>query len=218
MIINGLVLAAGLSSRMGDFKPLMRAGGRTLIESCIGSLLAAGVDRVMVVLGYRADEVETLLHEKFPHGSISTARNPSFAETDMMASIKIGIRAMPPCDAFYLLPGDIPAVAPRTFQELRDAMQKSGAMVVFPTICGKRAHPPLISDLCITAILDFSGEGGLQEIWRQFGGLAASVEVADRGCLIDVDTPQDFLDLLEYEKTRKSGSGGQADLEGGNRA
>lgn len=49
--IGGLILAAGLSSRMGDFKPLMPLRGKTLIENTIDSLLLCGVAPIVVVLG-----------------------------------------------------------------------------------------------------------------------------------------------------------------------
>ena len=63
--VNGLILAAGMSSRMGSFKPLMPLRGKTLIENSIDSMLLSGVSRVVVVLGYRGEEVERILRSRY---------------------------------------------------------------------------------------------------------------------------------------------------------
>ena len=63
--ICGLVVAAGISSRMGEFKPLMKLRGKTLIENSIDSILSGGAQSVAVVTGYRADELERALQRRY---------------------------------------------------------------------------------------------------------------------------------------------------------
>lgn len=196
--VHGLILAAGRSRRMGAFKPLLPAGEGTLLEASIQSLLAGGASHVTVVLGHRADEVAGMLRKSPLLPQVSLAFNPDYAESDMLASAKIGLRAMPACDAFFLLPGDMPAIDAKTFRAVHNAMQATGASLAFPTLEGYRKHPPLVSAACIPAILAFGGDGGLREIWRQFDGKTAEVAVEDTGCLLDADTPQDYARLLAY--------------------
>ena len=62
--ICGLIVAAGLSSRMGCFKPLLPLRGKTVIENTIDSMLLCGISPVVVVLGYRGREVEAVLHSR----------------------------------------------------------------------------------------------------------------------------------------------------------
>lgn len=203
MKINGLILTAGLSSRMGGFKPLMPLEGKTMIEHSIDSMLDAGVDCVTVVLGYRADEVTSLIESRYDSSLVKMACNTEYDTTDMLASVKIGIRSLPPCDAFFLLPGDMPAVDQSTFCALSAVMQKTNALAVFPTIDGHRKHPPLISRAFTENILAFEGEGGLQAIWRQYDKDMASVPVEDTGCRIDADTIEDYSKLIQYMQNRK---------------
>ena len=59
--ICGLILVAGLSSRMGDFKPLLPLCGKTLIENTVDSMLRGGAEKIVVVTGYRGNEVEEIL-------------------------------------------------------------------------------------------------------------------------------------------------------------
>ena len=198
MEINGIILAAGLSSRMKEFKPLLKLKEKTIIEHTVDSMFNAGVNQVIVVLGYRAEEVETLLRTKYDDSRLLFIRNEKYAETDMLTSVKIGISALNTCDAFYLLPGDMPAIDSKTFLAVQEVMRSTNAAIAFPTIEGQRKHPPLISWKCIDYILKFDKEGGLRELWKQFENQIATVAVEDYGCTIDVDIKADYDKLVYY--------------------
>src|ERR1044072_7341597 len=86
-----ILLAAGRSRRMGAFKPLLPFGAQTVIETCVGSLRAGGVERVVVVVGFRGDEiVERLAHLQ----PVSFAFNED-AESEMNVSIARGVEQIP---------------------------------------------------------------------------------------------------------------------------
>ena len=203
MKVSGLILAAGLSSRMGDFKPLMQINQKSLITLCVDSMLQAGVSRVVVVLGHRTAEVEAALQPYAETGRIGFAYNTDYASTDMLASVKKGLAALPPCDAFYLLPGDMPAVAQATYAALRREMERTNAAVVFPSVDGRRKHPPLIASAGIPAILAYTGDEGLRGVWKQFS--CSLVEVEDTGCTLDADTIEDYERLKRYLEKERSG-------------
>ena len=186
--IGGLILAAGLSSRMGDFKPLMPLRGKTLIENTIDSLLLCGVNSVTVVVGYRGREVERILRSRYFGGTVTVAYNRDYAFTDMLTSVKIGLAAMPAYDAFFLLPGDMPMVRKETFLAVARAMPPSGGSIVFPTLEGYRKHPPLIDRRFIPEILHYEGQEGLRGLWRPHEDAIVTVPVDDTGCWTDIDT------------------------------
>lgn len=198
MIVNGLVLAAGLSRRMGAFKPLLRIGDKTLIEHSVSSLLAGGVQSVTVVLGLRADEIKAVLCKTSYADKLHFAYNGDYETSDMLASVKVGVRALEACDAFFLLPGDMPAIDAGTMVALREAMKREKATVTFPTVCGQREHPPLISASCKGDILGYNGQGGLPGLWLSYKGNIEDIEVDDPGCLLDADTEEDFSKLVQY--------------------
>lgn len=198
MEINGIILAAGLSSRMKSFKPLLKLKGKTIIENSIDSMFNAGINKIVVVLGYRAEEVATFLSDKYDSSRLLFIYNFKFAETDMLTSVKLGILALDKCDAFYLLPGDMPAIRTETFLAVKETMCKTHAMVSFPTINGYRKHPPLISWECIDHILNFNTCGGLRELWKLFEDKIVTVSVDDFGCMIDADTQEDYNKLIDY--------------------
>ena len=186
--IGGLILAAGCSKRMGDFKPLMPLRGKTLIENTIDSMLLCGVSPITVVLGHRGRDIEAILKSRYLGTGLITVYNNDYAATDMLTSIKIGLSAMPPCDAFFLLPGDMPVVAKETFLAVYRAMPELGSAITFPTLEGYRKHPPLIDAAFIPEILRYDGINGLRGFWELHADNIVTVAVDDVGCWTDLDT------------------------------
>ena len=199
--IRAVIPAAGLSSRMGDFKPLLMLHGRTLIENCVSNLLEGGAETVTVVTGYRADEIENTLSSSFGR-SVFFIRNDNYARTDMLHSIKLGVSILKPCNAFFLLPGDMPMVSSRTCSALIKMRAHYPSPVIFPVFNGHRKHPPLIDAKLIPVICSFNGAGGLRELWKCYEKEMTIVQVDDPGTDIDIDTPEDYL----YCLNRSAGS------------
>ncbi len=191
----GIVPAAGMSSRMGAFKPLLPYGPTTLIRATVGSLLRAGAEPVAVVVGRRGDEVAEELAE---HGQVMIVRNPDYELNDMFESIRLAIRALPAGRAAFVIPGDMPAVAPSTLRRMAERLDASDADAAFPLVAGRKRHPPLLSGRCLAAVSGFRGEGGLRAALAEFAGVMVMVEADDPGCGLDADTPEDYRRLLEY--------------------
>ena len=189
--ISALIVAAGLSRRMGSFKPLLPLGNATVIENTVAGALAGGAECAVVVTGYRGGEVETVLYHRFGD-TVRCVRNPDFAATDMLRSVQLGAAALRSCEAFFLLPGDMPAVSPDTFRALLDAREQGRPLLVFPTQNGRRRHPPLVDAALIPEILAFRGTDGLRGLWREHERDSAFVPVSDPGVTLDLDTPEDY--------------------------
>lgn len=192
--IAALLLAAGYSSRMGEFKPLLPLGERTVIETAVHSFLRAGVEDVRVVLGHRAEQlaavtgntgIKTVLNENYPQG--------------MYSSVKAGVKSLGPgVEAFFLLPVDNPLIKRRTLVELIRASRETRADITYPCFEGERGHPPLISTMLTEAILSWDRQGGLRSLLEEYDSKAVDVEVIDQGTLMDMDTPEDYRLLTEY--------------------
>lgn len=191
-VVNGLILAAGLSRRMGEFKPLMRFSGKTLIECTVESMLCAGVSQVVVVLGYKGEEIEAILKSHYGDQVILVYNN-DYANTDMLSSVKCGLTKMPACHSYFLLPGDMPMVKKNTFKLLLEAVPLERPAILFPTLDGYSKHPPLINSYFTQIILDFRGEGGLRQLWHKLGEHTLKIPVKDEGVAIDFDTQQVYI-------------------------
>jgi molybdenum cofactor cytidylyltransferase len=198
LMLGGLIPAAGSSARMGAFKPLLMAQEKALIVHTIGRMRSAGVGRIAVVLGHRRRDMAEVIRTYHSADQVVFAVNDAYAHTDMLASVKIGLRVLPPCDAFFLLPGDMPVVRPDTFRSLADRMADTGALLAFPSYHGQQGHPALISARLIEPILGYHSDGGLAQLWGRYVRETVVVPVEDAGCVIDADTMEDYAAMLEY--------------------
>ena len=183
---------------MREFKPLLRIGRKTMIEFSVDNMLEGGVDSVMVVLGYRSDEVKNvLLCDRTRVGRIQYSVNGDYASTQMLDSIKVGLSQMKKCDAFFIAPGDMPAIDKRTYELLLAEYQRARSPILFPTLDGYRKHPPLIDASLIDEILAFDG-AGLRDFWEEHEDDIAEIPIDDPGVWMDADYPEDFQKIQKY--------------------
>ena len=183
--IGAVVAAAGCSSRMGQFKPLLPFDGMTVIERCIANLRIAGASGIVVVTGHRAAELEARLRGS----GVILAHNPRYAETQMFDSFCLGLRALPEdCETVLLTPGDVPLVKIETVRALLSA----DAAFACPICAGRRGHPVALDAQYIPALLAYDGEGGLRGAVAALGIPVTEVEVDDAGMPLDLDTPADY--------------------------
>ena len=158
--LTAIILAAGMSSRMGGFKPLMTLGDTTVIEHAVRMFRAAGIEDIHVVLGFRAPDVSVALKPL----DVLTVLNASYSE-GMFSSIKVGIENLESdCEAFFILPADIPLVRPATVSALLADYKPNH--ILYPVFRKRRGHPPLISTAFTWEILNYSGQGGLRSLSR----------------------------------------------------
>ncbi|MBQ8830002.1 MAG: NTP transferase domain-containing protein [Oscillospiraceae bacterium] len=192
MSYAGIITAAGLSSRMGDFKPLMEINGLPMIAHTVLSMKNANLAPVCVVVGHRGDEIKAALSSF----DVIFAENENYANSDMLASVKLGLEKVKNSDGFFLLPGDMPLIPPDTFKTVLSA---SGDYIV-PTVMGKSAHPPLIKKACFDAILSFDRDGGLPKALAGFEKVP--VEAGDIDSNRDADFKHEFDKLAAVGKKR----------------
>lgn len=186
--VAGLVLAAGYSSRMEKFKPLLSLGGRLVIQRVIETLRQGGIEDVTVVVGHRASDIVPIIEEL----GAKTVLNPDFA-SGMYSSVKAGIGAIADrCDGCLLLPVDVPLVRPATIERLLHTQANSRPPVLYPVFRNRRGHPPYISSRLFPEILSSDGTGGLCSILARHAAEAAKVAVYDEGVHWDMDTPADY--------------------------
>ena len=190
--VSAVILAAGFSSRLKDFKPLLLLGEMTLLERAIRLFHQNRISDTLVVVGYRSEDLIPLL-QSFGAGWVV---NESYRE-GMFSSVIAGLsRLEADREAFFLLPMDIPLVRPRTIRDLLTAYPKAGKQILYPTFQGRRGHPPLIAAAFAEEIRLWKGEGGLRSFLGQYETQSLEVEVADEYILRDIDTAADYQELI----------------------
>ena len=191
MNIGAVIVAAGMSSRMGDFKPMLNIGSISIAQRIIATFHQADVTKIVMVTGYNALTLERHL----ANNGVIFLRNENYETTQMFDSAKIGLKYMrDKCDKVLFTPVDIPLFTANTVTTLLN----SGAELACPVCDGKTGHPILISSAIIEKLLADSGERGLQGAISRCGVEMTQVEVSDQGVLHDADTPDDYKALLQY--------------------
>lgn len=197
MNCGAVIAAAGLSSRMGDFKPLLCLSEGTIIQRVVQSLQQAGADPVVVVVGYKAEAIERHLAGSGVH----FVRNEAYAETEMFDSIRLGLQRLAgQCDRVFLTPGDVPLVRPGTLQ----CMLACKGPAVRPLCEGRPGHPLLLDAAAAAAVADYTGPHGLMGAVRSLGIPLDGVETGDPGVLLEADTPEDFQLLRSRDMELRS--------------
>ena len=190
--IAAVIAAAGLSSRMGDFKPLLPFDGTTVIRRCAENLIAAGAEELVVVVGHRGAEIAAALEGTSAH----VVENPDYASTQMFDSLRLGLAALHgDCETVLLTPGDVPWVSPELVRKLTE----TEADFVCPVCGGKRGHPVSVAGRRVPALLTYGGAGGLRGAAEALGFSAALIETPEIGVTVDLDTPEDYRRLLSLK-------------------
>ncbi len=198
MLIGGIITAAGLSSRMGQFKPLLPLGNGTLLSRCV-STLEPFCDTMVVVTGREHDAVAALLS-----GTKAVCLfNPQFAHCQMMDSARLGFSALlGQCDRVLFTPGDVPLFTPDTVRKL---LNTPGDLVC-PVCHETRGHPIIFSADLLPTLVNFSKPGGLRQALEELVPSPVLLPVSDPGCLLDADIPEDYRRLLELDPMQREGS------------
>jgi CTP:molybdopterin cytidylyltransferase MocA len=195
---GAVIVAAGLSSRMGAFKPLLPLGGSTIIERIICTLRNGGVEGIAVVTGRDAARIEeTLASVKAPY-NITFVYNKDYASTDMFYSVSMGFAFMAErADAIFFTPVDVPLFTVSTMRILNEHLQNNRNHIISPIHEGKLGHPILMLPQAAKELIHWKGPGGLRGAIDAYNGPTEILEIDDPGIAFDVDTPEAYQVLQE---------------------
>jgi len=198
--IGAIVLAAGLSSRMGANKLLATVAGKPLVRHAVEAALASAATPVVVVTGNSAEEVHRAVIPLSP----LFVENPDFSK-GLSTSLREGLRALPiDCDGVLILLGDMPDVSPTLLDKLIAAFDPDeDRAICVATRHGKRGNPVLWSRRFFPEMLAIEGDVGARHLIGQYADLVVEVEAADDGPLTDIDTPE----ALAAYRAKKSATG-----------
>jgi molybdenum cofactor cytidylyltransferase len=192
-----VIPAAGASSRMGSWKPLLPWGSGTICTTVVDTVLSAGL-RPVLVAGFRAGELAALFSQR---ANVLVVENKSWA-LGMLGSIQEGIRAVlstdPDCNGVFVTLSDMPRVPFHAFllvREEADRLDVAGKhSVVFAGKGGKLGHPVWIPMQALKTVLSLDPGGRLRDHLLSLPWMM--VEVDDDGIHADIDTPGDYAAFM----------------------
>ena len=191
--IAAIVLAAGLSSRMGSNKLLAPVVGKPLVRHAVEAALGSSAETVVVVTGNGTSAVKQAIAPLTP----IFVENHDYSK-GLSTSLKCGLRQVPDsCDGALILLGDMPGVTSALLDKLVAAFDPAeGRAICVATHNGKRGNPVLWSRRFFPEIMALEGDVGARHLIAQNAELVCEVEADDDAPLADIDTPQM---LAEYQ-------------------
>jgi molybdenum cofactor cytidylyltransferase len=193
--VAAVVLAAGRSTRMGAVnKMIAEIGGKPLVRIAAEQALASKASSVIVVTGHQRDRIEAALKGL----NVRFANNPDYAE-GLGTSLRAGIAAVPPeADGAVILLGDMPHIDAKLIDRLIAAFDpEKGALVVVPTIEGRRGNPVIWARRFFPELMAVTGDVGARHIVARVAEAVAEVAVTDPAITVDVDTPEVLAKISE---------------------
>ena len=192
MTVAAILLAGGESSRMGVSKPLLEWGGSTLIEYQLAQIKKPPVDRVVVVLGHRAEDVLPYVHRAGEQAVI----NELYAE-GRATSLRVGAAALPD-DATTILILNVDQPRPHeVIARLVEAHRRSGNLITIPTYETRRGHPPVLDGSLLPELREVNeATKGLRALIERHAAEVSEIAFESETVLLDLNRPQ------EYERGR----------------
>jgi molybdenum cofactor cytidylyltransferase len=192
-MLSAVVLAAGESRRMGSqLKALLPVQGRSFLAQILLTLGQNDMGELMVVLGYGHERIESevdlsaariVVNENWPEGQLSSLR----------AAVE---NLSPRSEAMLFHPVDQPLVRPSTFSLLIEEWRQHRNRIVLPRHGDRKGHPAIFPSRLYEPLLHDRLEGGARDLIYREMSEVHFVSVADPGVLQDIDTPEDYENLI----------------------
>ena len=190
MKTGAVIVAAGMSSRMGAFKPMLQIGSISVAKRIISTLQQSGAELVVVVTGNQAN----MLEKHLAKSGVVFVRNENYATTQMFDSARIGLEYIKDkCERVLFTPIDVPLFTAQTVS----CLLEQAADFAVPVCNGAEGHPLLLKSSIIDAIVHYEGNEGLRGALDASGAKKQPVTVYDEGILYDMDTPSDYDELIK---------------------
>ncbi|MGZ4873712.1 MAG: NTP transferase domain-containing protein [Candidatus Angelobacter sp.] len=199
--VSAVVLAAGISRRMGTPKQLLRIDGETMLERTLKNVRASNVSEIVLVLGYAAESVKKEISTE----GVKIVHNPNY-EQGMGTSLRTGLAAVDAnATAALIVLADQPWVGSDTLNSLIACHGESTPQIIIPTYKGFRGNPVLLDRSVFPELQGLTGDVGCRAIFGEHTENILKLPVDDSGILLDVDSRDDFETLSAAGAHAESG-------------
>jgi molybdenum cofactor cytidylyltransferase len=206
--VGAIVLAAGLSVRMGEPKMLLPWGDEPVIRRVCREGIASGAHRVIVVTGANRDAVEKAIADL----PVEPIFNPDYAQGEMLSSVQAGLRALEgAADACLIVLGDQPQIEGKVVAGVIQAYFEGRGGIIVPSYQMRRGHPVVMDCQFWPELLALPPDGAPRDVVRAHEDAIYHLVVDTPSVLGDLDTPEDYRRAMERrdENTQKGNMGDQ---------
>jgi len=196
-MIAAVVLSAGESNRMGRPKALLPIDGQTFIERIVGALRESGLSRIVVVLGFNAEE----LRRKIGQLPVEIVVNADY-KLGQLSSLQAAVRMLEQdvkCDGMLVHLVDHPYIDPALVRVMLQKFSESRQLIIVPRHHGKRGHPVLFSRALFAELLAAPSDQGAKAVVNAHAGATLEIDTEAIGVTLDIDTPELYRQHVKGE-------------------
>ncbi len=191
--IPAIILAAGMSTRMGKPKMLLPFGEKSIIETVIKQVNNSALSQTYVVLGSDNEA----LSNKIQGLNTQNLLNTNYEE-GMLSSVQCGLKSLPETtEAVMVLLGDQPMISSSVMDKMITRYKHTDKEILIASHQGKRGHPILIGSRYFKEILEFTSDQSLRDILENHPYDLEEMETENSEILRDIDTEQDYQNELK---------------------
>ena len=186
--LGAIILAAGMSSRMGDFKILLPwIDNRPILLHVVEKYIALKIDPILIITGRDAEQVQETVADL----PVQCVDNPIFETGEILSSVKVGLSAMPDdVLATFINPADMPLIPKSIIKQLYDSYQPD--KIFAPRYDGQRGHPILLDRAFWSAMLNLPDDGAPRDVIKANKQHMTLIDTDDDGVIVDIDTPETY--------------------------
>lgn len=197
-MISAVVLAAGLSKRMGRPKQLLRLGDRTVLEHVLDHVSRSRVGEIILVLGAYRWEIERAT-ASYP---VRRVFNPLYA-SGQGSSVAAGAAAVSPeAGGILFMTGDQPLITPGFIDQVIAAFAGTDALIVRP----ETGMPPIFSIRLRPELEQLTGDTGGRQLLDKHRSRVLVIPGCPGRMSLDLDTEEDYRILQDLWEEQATGS------------
>ncbi|MEW6667605.1 MAG: nucleotidyltransferase family protein [Thermodesulfobacteriota bacterium] len=207
--VAGLLLAAGSSSRMGRPKQLLSLGRASLLDHVLRQALSSDLDRVVLILGHKAEEIREGLKTPLDQPKLTVLRNPEY-EKGISSSLLCGLREVEDeYEHVMVILGDMPLITSDLINLLLRRYLASGLPLGAVQTKRGRSHPVVLGRRFYPDLHRLRGDLGARELFARFPDELCLVESGEAYPDTDIDTPEDYEAIRRYHRRDPEGATGR---------
>ena len=187
-----VILAAGLSTRMGQSKIILPWGSKSVVGTIIDSFKKTRIRQIIVVTGGYRDEVEAEV-AKF---NAEIVFNPDFKNGEMIRSFQVGMSILnPECSGVFVALGDQPEIDVIDILGIMDKSDVFPDKLIIPSYSMRRGHPWLVPKVFFNEIRIIRTPDTMKTFIQKHEREIEYYLVQKSNILADLDTPEDYQRL-----------------------
>jgi molybdenum cofactor cytidylyltransferase len=204
-MVSAIVLAAGMSTRMGQNKMLLNFRDKPLIVHAVDTLLASEIDEVIVVLGHEAEKVRDQLERSIglankaaPGKPVRLVQNSDY-QNGLSTSVRTGVEAVSrQANGIMIYLADQPLLEPEDLNRIVAgfaAAKEINKSIVVPFFRGERGNPVILDASLRDSILGIVGDVGCKGVIKRYPEKVYAIEMENDHVVRDVDDVQAYKRL-----------------------